>query len=121
MQQLTVSLVSGTYGESIDPNFDCGSTGAPDMVMAFNAGLYAYQSWRSVIEYLDENPAVVGAFTDYNEFSALQCASLGGITSRNSCRVNPFRQLRAMPVFSMNLPQFSNGFFYVFNEQSLRE
>lgn len=117
---LRIVLVSGTYGDStsLDPNFDCGS-GPPDMIMAFNAGLYAYDSWRNVIMYLDQNPNVVGVFTDYNEYSGVQCASLGGIRSQKSLHVNPFRQPRAMPVYSMNLPQFSNGFMYVFNQQSL--
>jgi hypothetical protein len=128
----------------LDPNFDCGS-GPPDMIMAFNAGLFAYTSWRPVVAYLDQHRAVVGVFTDYNEFSGLQCASLGGALCRNSLQMNPFRQPRAMPgtinqrqpvtnalsnylvrpclvvVFSMNLPQFSNGFIYVFNQQQNTE
>jgi hypothetical protein len=113
---LTLILVSGTYGDSLDPNFDCGS-GLPDMVVGMNAGLFAYESWRSVVTYLYRSPGVVGVFTDYNEHSGVNCASLGGTMSRNSLRVNPFRQPRAMPVYSMNLPQLSNCFFYVFNEQ----
>ena len=115
--RLQITLISGTYGDSLDPNFDCG--GVPDMVVAFNAGLYAYESWRSVLSYLEENKGVVGVFTDYNEFSGVQCASLGGSVSRESVRMNPFRQPRAMPVLSMNLPQFSNGFIYVMNQQEL--
>ena len=115
---LTVSVVSGTYGDSLDPNFDCGS-GAPDMVIGLNAGLFAYESWRSVVTFLHHHPGVVGVFTDYNEFSGVNCAALGGEKSRNSLCINPFRQPRAMPVYSMNLPQFSNGFFYVFNEQEI--
>jgi hypothetical protein len=115
---LRIVLVSGTYGDSLDPNFDCGS-GPPDMVVGFNAGLYAYESWRSVVNFLDRAKGVVGVFTDYNEFSGTQCASLGGIKSRESTSINPFRQPRAMPVYSMNLPQFSNGFLYAFNQQEL--
>ena len=46
-----------------------------------------------------------------------QCASLGGQDSRLSLKLNPFRQPRAMPVYSMNLPQVGNGFMYVFNQQ----
>jgi hypothetical protein len=115
---LRIVLVSGTYGDSLDPNFDCGS-GPPDMVIGFNAGLYAYESWRSVVNFLDKSKGVVGVFTDYNEFSGTQCGSLGGANSRESTCMNPFRQPRAMPVYSMNLPQFSNGFLYAFNEQEL--
>lgn len=131
---LRVFIESGSYGDSLDPNFDCGS-GPPDMVMAFNAGIFAYESWNSVIRYLDGHKEVVGVFTDYNEYSGVQCASLGGSRCRDSVRLNPFRQPRAMPgkriasellrsshkwiVYSMNLPQFSNGFLYVFNEQEL--
>jgi len=111
-ETLRISITSGVYGASLDPNFDCGS-GPPDVLMAFNAGLYAYESWRSVVNFLDQQRGVVGVFTDYNEFSGVQCASLGG--NRDSLTVNPFRQPRAMPVYSMNLPQFSNGFLYVFN------
>lgn len=121
---LTVGVVGGTYaGESIDdttldPNFDCGS-GPPDMIIAMNAGLYAYESWRSVIDYLYHNQGVVGVFSDYNEYSGYNCASLGGAASRESLCINPFRQPLSLPVYSMNLPQFSNGFIYVFNEQEL--
>uniref|UniRef100_A0A7S4AIQ1 Mitochondrial splicing suppressor 51-like C-terminal domain-containing protein n=1 Tax=Pseudo-nitzschia australis TaxID=44445 RepID=A0A7S4AIQ1_9STRA len=137
---LTVGVVGGTYGGEnnndpsstassiqsatttttaiLDPNFDCGS-GPPDMVIAMNAGLYAYESWRSVIDYLYHNKGVVGVFTDYNEYSGVHCAGLGGAASRESLCINPFRQPLAMPVYSMNLPQFSNGFFYVFNAQEL--
>lgn len=114
LDRLKISLVGGTYGDSVDPRFDLDGT--PDMVFAFNAGLYAYSSWRSVLEYLEQNRLVTGCFTDYNEFSAVQCASLGGSRARESVTLNPFRQPRAMPVFSMNLPQFSNAFMYVFNE-----
>lgn len=124
---LTVQVVSGTYGTNqsstasssyLDPNFDVGK-GPPDMVLALNAGLYAYESWRSVVDYLYHNSGVVGVFTDYNEYSGMNCASIGGAASRESLTINPFRQPLAMPVYSMNLPQFSNGFFYVFNAQEL--
>jgi len=115
---LTLHIVSGTYGGSLDPRFDCG-TGPPDMLLALNAGLYAYESWRSVVDYLYQNTGVVGVFTDYNEYSGVNCAAIGGEKSRNSLTMNPFRQPLAMPVYSMNLPQFSNGFIYVFNEQQL--
>lgn len=115
---LTLLVVSGTYGDDLNPNFDCGS-GPPDMIVGLNAGLFAYESWRSVITYLHEHSGVVGVFTDYNEHSGVNCASLGGAESRESLCVNPFRQPRAMPVMSMNLPQFSNGFIYVYNTQEL--
>ena len=116
---LVIGIVTGTYGgASLNPNFDCG-TGPPDMVIGLNAGLFAYESWRSVVKYLYEHRGVVGVFSDYNEYSGTNCASLGGASSRQSLCVNPFRQPRCMPVYSMNLPQFSNGFLYTFNEQEL--
>jgi hypothetical protein len=121
---LTALVVSGTYGvqsastSCLDPNFDVGS-GPPDMVIALNAGLFAYESWRCVVEYLYHNNGVVGVFTDYNEYSGMNCAALGGAASRESLTVNPFRQPLALPVYSMNLPQLSNGFMYVFNAQEL--
>jgi len=119
LANLTVKVVSGTYGdETLDPNFDIGS-GPPDMIMALNAGLFAYESWRFVVSYLHQHPTIVGVFSDYNEYSGMNCAALGGCKARESLRINPFRQPRAMPVYSMNLPQFSNGFLYVFNEQEL--
>ena len=115
-ETLHVSIASGIYGSAtLDPNFDCGS-GPPDLLVAFNAGLYAYESWRSVVTYLDQHRGVVGVMTDYNEFSGVQCASLA---QRETLSVNPFRQPRAMPVYSMNLPQFGNGFMYIFNPQQL--
>lgn len=118
VSNLTLLVVSGTYGDDLDPNFDCGS-GPPDMIIGLNAGLFAYESWRSVIVYLQQQGGVVGVFTDYNEHSGMNCASLGGSKSRKSLCVNPFRQPRAMPVMSMNLPQFSNGFMYAYNIQEL--
>jgi hypothetical protein len=120
-ETLRVVVTCGIYGDatSLHPNFDCGS-GPPDIIVAYNAGLYAYESWRSVISYLYTHRNVLGIFTDYNEHSAVQCANiLGGHACRNTVRMNPFRQPRAMPVYSMNLPQFGNGFIYVVNEQSL--
>lgn len=117
-ENLTLYVQPGTFGDTLDPLFDCGS-GPPDMVVGLNAGLFAYKSWRSVIEFLDENSGIVGVFTDYNEHSAMNCSTLGGGKARESLKVNPFRQPRAMPVYSMNLPQFSNGFMYAFNEQEL--
>ena len=114
---VTMLLVSGTYGDK-SLNFDCGS-GAPDMVIGMNAGLFAYESWRSVVAYLHCHQGVVGVFTDYNEHSGMNCASLGGRKARESLSINPFRQPRALPVFSMALPQFSNGFIYVYNQQWL--
>lgn len=117
-ENLTLIVQAGTYNETLDPNFDCGS-GPPDMIIALNAGLFAYESWRSVIGFLDSNRGVVGVFTDYNEHSGCNCASLGGKKSIESLSINPFRQPRAMPVYSMNLPQFCNGFMYVFNPQEL--
>ena len=112
----SITVVSGTYNDSLDPNFDCG--GKPDVVFAMNAGIYAYESWRFVVEYLEKS-GCLGIFTDYNEYSGLNCASLGGRKCRDSLSVNPFRQPLALPVYSMNLPQFANGFFYVFNEQDM--
>jgi hypothetical protein len=96
---LTAGIATGSYGDesSLLPNFDLGNMGPPDMIIALNAGLFAYDSWRSVVEYLDHNRGVVGVFTDYNEHSGLNCASLGGIDSRKSLVVNPFRQPLAMP------------------------
>ena len=117
-ENLTLITQAGTYNETLDPKFDCGS-GPPDMIIALNAGLFAYESWRNVIGFLDSNSGVVGVFTDYNEHSGYNCASLGGKKSIESLSINPFRQPRAMPVYSMNLPQFSNGFMYVFNQQEL--
>ena len=108
--------MEGTYGDSVNPDLDCGSRiGPPSMVLAFNAGLYAYDSWCSVLKYLKANPNVVGVMTDYNEWSGLQCASLGG--NCDTLRMNPFRQPRAMPVHSMNLPQFCNAFMHTINLQ----
>ena len=94
---LSVGIAAGSYGDpsSLNPTFDL--RGPPDMVIALNAGLFAYESWRSVVEYLDHNRGVVGVFTDYNEHSGVNCAGLGGTQSRNSLAMNPFRQPRAMP------------------------
>jgi hypothetical protein len=89
------------------------------MVMALNAGLFADESWRSVVDYLYHNTGVARVFTDYNEYSGMNCAALGGAASRESITMNPFRQPLALPVYSMNLPQFSNGFMYVFNKHEL--
>jgi len=115
---LTLIISCGTYGDDLNPNFDCGS-GPPDMVIGLNAGLFAYESWRSVVTFLHRNTGIVGVFTDYNEHSGMHCASVGGSHARNSLCINPFRQPLALPVYSMNLPQFSNAFLYVYNQQEL--
>jgi hypothetical protein len=99
---VSLSVIGGTYGESIDPNFDTRG-GAPDMVIGLNAGLYAYESWRHVVAYLYNNPNVVGVFTDYNEHSGMNCASLGGANARKSLHMCAFRQPRAMPVRSRRI------------------
>ncbi|GMH48468.1 hypothetical protein TrLO_g4548 [Triparma laevis f. longispina] len=112
-----IKVIAGSYNDDLSPDFDCG-TGKPDVIIGMNAGLYAYDSWRFVVDYLRDS-STLGIFTDYNEWSGLNCASLGGEKCRNSMQVNPFRQPLALPVFSMNLPQFANGFFYCFNEQEL--
>lgn len=115
---LTLLVKSGTYGGDLDPHFDVGS-GSPDLIVGLNAGLFAYSSWKSVISFLHSNKNVVGVFTDYNEWSGTNCASLGGGKSRQSLSINPFRQPVALPVYCMNIPQMSNSFMYVFNEQHL--
>ncbi|KAL9191343.1 hypothetical protein ACHAXT_001049 [Thalassiosira profunda] len=114
---LKLSIVGGTYGQSLNPDFDMG--GPPDMIVGMNAGLFAYESWRHVVSYLHHHKNTIGVFTDYNEHSGMNCASLGGRESTCSLTTNPFRQMRAMPVYCMNLPQFCNGFIYTFNKQEL--
>ena len=118
LKNLSLNVIAGTYNDDLDPLFDCGS-GPPDMVIGLNAGLFAYKSWSSVIEFMSTREGVVGVFTDYNEHSGSNCASLGMGCARDTLCINPFRQPRAMPVQCMNLPQFSNGFMYVFNHQEL--
>lgn len=118
---LTLLVKSGTYGDELNPLFGDVGTGPPDMLIGLNAGLFAYKSWSSVVSFCHDNPSVVAVFTDYNEHSGVNCAGLGGGQARESLTVNPFRQPLALPVFCFNLPQLSNGFFYVFNEQELDE
>ena len=115
---LSLTIQSGTYAESIYPTFDYGS-GPPNMIIVMNAGLCGYESWTSVIQYMRIHSDVVGVCTDYKEYSEVNCAALGGGDAWDSLRVNHFCQPRAMPVYSMNLPQFSNGFMYIYNEQKL--
>jgi len=117
-QNVSLTVQTGTYAETIDPNFDCGS-GPPDMIIAMNADLLADESWRSVIEFLKINSGVVGVMSCCSESIGVNSSSLGGWKSRESLCINPFRQPRVMPVYSMNLPQLSNGFIYVYNEQEL--
>ena len=112
------TIQTGSYNKTLNPLFDIPG-GQPDIIIGLNAGLFAYESWRNVIEVLNTHNNIIGVFTDYNEYSGVNCASLGGKKVRESLVVNPFRQPRAMPVYSMNLPQFCNGFIYVFNEQEL--
>lgn len=118
---LTLLVKSGTYGNELNPLFGDVGTGPPDMLIGLNAGLFAYKSWSSVVSFCHDNPSVVAVFTDYNAHSGVNCAGLGGGKARESLSINPFRQPLAMPVYCFNLPQFSNGFFYVFNEQELDE
>lgn len=62
----TMRVVSGTYNDSLSPEFDCG--GRPDVVFALNAGLFAYDSWSFVTDYIEET-GVTAVFTDYNEYA----------------------------------------------------
>ena len=50
---LKLSIIGGTYGDSLNPAFDIDG-GQPDMVIGMNAGLYAYESWRHVVQYLKQ-------------------------------------------------------------------
>jgi len=109
-----VQVVGGTYCEGLDPIWIEG--GKPDLVVACNAGIFAYDSWTSCVGWLLDNN-VVSVLTDYNEHSGLHCSAVGGGMARASLCLNPFRSPRAMPVQSMNLPQFSNSFMYCYNQQ----
>ena len=60
------------------------------MIIAISTGLYAYESWQSVIQYMRIHSGVVGVFTDYKEHSGVNCAALGGGDARDSLRVNHF-------------------------------
>ena len=52
--------------------------GPPDLIVGFNAGLYAYKSWTQTVLYvLSSKTAAV--FTDYNEHSGTRaCTTVGG-------------------------------------------
>eukprot|EP00957_Ditylum_brightwellii_P134026 10218778-Ditylum_brightwellii.AAC.2 len=67
-------VVSGTYGVSLEPNFDCGS-GPPDMIVGINAGV----------------------FMNYDKYSGMNYASLGRGKTRASLYANPICQPCAMP------------------------
>ena len=41
---------NGAAGKPLDPDSAVGS-GPPDMIVGFNAGLYAYPSWQDVVLY----------------------------------------------------------------------
>jgi len=139
-----IHVIPGEYITELDPNFDC--VHPPSLIVALNAGewkefvrdtfhesgtllvlthtfalfagFYAYDTWVPVVDFI-VNSKTTAVCTDYNAWSGLNCASLGGSKARNSLSINPFRQPLALPVYSMNLPQFANGWKYVFNEQEV--
>lgn len=71
---LRLSVVGGTYGQSLDPDFDLD--GAPDMIIGMNAGLFAYASWRHVVSYIHHHKNTVAVFTDYVSPSAVHSCFL---------------------------------------------
>jgi hypothetical protein len=55
---LSIGFAEGTYGESLDPDTDVGA-GPPDLIVGFNAGLYAYSSWTHTLMYLPAAAMVI--------------------------------------------------------------
>ncbi|KAL2919138.1 hypothetical protein HK105_201411 [Polyrhizophydium stewartii] len=89
-------------------------TGKPDLVIALNANVLSDPNWRECIEMLVKRKARV-VFTDQIEhMGELLGQNLPHLGSSLTVKpqANPFRQ----PVFQfkpdINLPAFSNGFYY---------
>ena len=111
--RLTIEFAEGSYGQDLNPDEDVGG-GPPDMIVGFNAGLYAYKSWTHTVLYvLSSNTLAV--FTDYNEHSGTSCAKLGGAAVARTMSGNytstPHRSLisreisdRLLVLFSVPVP-----------------
>ncbi|KAL3867345.1 hypothetical protein ACJMK2_044554 [Sinanodonta woodiana] len=86
----------------------------PHLVVGFNAGIGAYQSWIQTLVQL-RTQKIPAYFTDYSrdscEYSrlAIEGLSLGTISKPN---MNPFRSPVRKLVDENDLPHYSNGFLF---------
>ncbi|KAK9675737.1 hypothetical protein RND81_11G027000 [Saponaria officinalis] len=105
---VTLRLLKGFYHDRFrDTVKDC----FPHLIVAPNAGIAAYPSWKETIEliHLLNVPAV---FTDFCEEAAQMAAaclsSITGCEPTLPIELNPFRQPLAVEDSVLNLPCYSN-------------
>ncbi|CAM8879808.1 unnamed protein product [Rhodiola kirilowii] len=109
---VTIHLRRGLYherfGEKVK-NF------VPDIIIAPNAGIAAYQSWLATIELIKEQN-MCAIFSDYCEEAchlAAGCMSrAAGISLTVPIQLNPFRQPMAVEDSAFCLPCYSNCFLF---------
>ncbi|KAL9246439.1 hypothetical protein vseg_019974 [Gypsophila vaccaria] len=109
---VTLRLLKGFYHDRFkDTVKDC----FPHLIVAPNAGVAAYPSWKETIEliHLLNVPAV---FTDFCEEAAHMAAaclsSITGCEPTLPIELNPFRQPMAVEDSVLNLPCYSNCFTF---------
>ncbi|XP_074274500.1 uncharacterized protein LOC141598676 isoform X2 [Silene latifolia] len=109
---VTLQLLKGFYHDRFK---DIVKDGFPHLIVAPNAGIAAYPSWKETIEliHLLNIPAV---FTDFCEEAAHLAASC--LSSVTGCelalpiKLNPFRQPLAVEDSVLHLPCYSNCFMF---------
>ncbi|XP_071707633.1 uncharacterized protein [Rutidosis leptorrhynchoides] len=109
---ITLRLHSGYYH---DRYRDLTKEFLPDLIIAPNAGIAAYESWSATIDLIKEIeiPAI---FSDYCEEAsnlAANCInSVTGCSLTIPVQLNPFRQPLAVEDSALLLPCYSNCFLF---------
>ncbi|KAF9029783.1 hypothetical protein BDZ89DRAFT_696009 [Hymenopellis radicata] len=123
-----------TFSPSLDPHDYPDADAHPDALIALNAGLAAYPTWRQVMVYAMKF-SIPFAVTDYQEKSLsmarqvcqtlLSSARDAPVQSgylqwfhiaksyEQAWKLNPFMRPGRMPAAGHNLPQAQNGFIMV--------
>ncbi|XP_015694633.2 zinc finger MYND domain-containing protein 15 [Oryza brachyantha] len=109
---VTFKLRKGLYHERYS---DILKDSKPHLIIAPNAGVAAYPTWKPTIEIINE-VGVPAFFTDFCEEAAhLASSCINSITGqplRVPIQVNPFRQPIAVDNSALCLPCYSNCFVF---------
>lgn len=109
---LALRFWKGLYHERFH---DISKVSFPHFIIAPNAGIAAYASWRSTIELISEThvPAVFSDFCEEAAFLATRCiSSVHPSPPALPVQINPFRQPMKIEDAVLDLPTYSNCFLF---------